>query len=48
MKEIFKFKMLRRGAAGALPGTALPGPNHEPHGLTNPVAEEVRIKRWGT
>ncbi len=39
--------MLRRGSAAALPGKSLPSPNHEPHGLTNPVAEEVRSQAIG-
>lgn len=47
MKETFEFMMLRRGAAGDLPGKSLPGSNHEPHGLTNPVAEEVRSQAMG-
>jgi len=47
MKETFEFKMLRRGAAAALPGKSLPGPDQETRGLTNPVPEEVRSQAMG-
>jgi hypothetical protein len=45
MKEPFEFKILRRGAAAALPGK--PGLDQETRGLTNPVAEEVRSQAMG-
>jgi hypothetical protein len=39
--------MLRRGAAGALPDKSLPGPNHKPYGLINPVIKEMRSQAMG-
>jgi Protein of unknown function (DUF3435) len=47
MKKTFKFKMLRRGAAAALPGKSLPGPDQEIRGLANLVGEEVRSQAMG-
>jgi hypothetical protein len=47
MKGTFEFKMLRRGAAAALPGKSLRGLDQETRGYTNPVAEEVRSQAMG-
>jgi hypothetical protein len=47
MKEIFEFKMLRRGAAAALPGKSPPEPSQKTHTLTNSLAEEARSQAMG-
>jgi hypothetical protein len=41
MKEIFEFKMLRRGAAAALPGKSPPEPSQKTHTLTNSLTKET-------
>jgi hypothetical protein len=47
LAETFEFKILRRGAAAALPGKSPPDPGHETRSVTNLLAEEVRSQAMG-
>jgi hypothetical protein len=45
--EIFEFRMLRPGAAAALPGKSPPEPSHGTPYISNLVREEVHNQAMG-